>query len=168
MCPTCEGKRYNPETLTVKWHGYNIAELLALSVTDALDVFSDEPAIETTLQVLNDMGLGYLMLGENTPALSGGEAQRLKLVTQMGRKQQGTLYVFDEPSVGLHPRDITVLLKVFDQLLANGATIITIEHDLQMIANGDYNLDLGPKGGNEGGQLLVSGTIDDLISSKKI
>ncbi|KRM74632.1 excinuclease ABC subunit UvrA [Secundilactobacillus collinoides] len=167
VCPTCEGKRYNPETLTVKWHGYNIAELLALSVTDALDVFSDEPAIETTLQVLNDMGLGYLMLGENTPALSGGEAQRLKLVTQMGRKQQGTLYVFDEPSVGLHPRDITVLLKVFDQLLANGATIITIEHDLQMIANGDYNLDLGPKGGNEGGQLLVSGTIDDLISSKK-
>ncbi|WP_288531394.1 excinuclease ABC subunit UvrA [uncultured Secundilactobacillus sp.] len=166
-CPTCHGRRYNPETLAVKWQGYNIADVLDLGVTEAIPVFEAEPAIGDVLKTLDEMGLGYLTLGEDTPALSGGEAQRLKLVTQMGRQQRGTLFVFDEPSVGLHPDDVAVLLRVFDRLLRQGATIITIEHDLQLVANADYCVDLGPKGGDQGGQLLVAGSVTDLANSEK-
>ncbi|WP_416353216.1 excinuclease ABC subunit UvrA [Agrilactobacillus fermenti] len=167
ICPACHGKRYNPDILAVKWQGYSIADILALSVTEALPFFQHEPAIYTTLQTLAAMGLGYLTLGESTPILSGGEAQRLKLVTQMGRIQKDTLYVFDEPSVGLHPQDIQTLIKVFDALLADGATIIVIEHDLDIIANADYNLDLGPKGGAAGGQILYAGPRADFVKAPK-
>ncbi|MFD1485699.1 excinuclease ABC subunit UvrA [Lacticaseibacillus baoqingensis] len=158
ICPTCGGKRYNPEVLAIQWHGQSIADLLALSVDAALSVFANEPAILSTLQTLHDMGLGYLHLGESTPALSGGEAQRLRLTSHMGRTQKGTLFVFDEPSVGLHPLDVQVLLQVFQRLIDNGGTVLAIEHDLDMLANADYLLDLGPEGGDFGGQIVALGT----------
>lgn len=168
-CPTCGGRRYNDDTLKIKWHEYSIADILSLSIEDALPVFKDQPAIYHTLQLLNEIGLGYLILGEGTPALSGGEAQRLKLASQMGREQTGTLFVFDEPTVGLHPKDVEVLLEVLGGLLEQGATIIVIEHNLQMIANADYCLDLGPKGGKQGGQVLVAGSLEQLrLSSSSL
>ena len=157
-CPTCHGRRYNPEVLKIKWHERSIADLLDLDVDSALTVFKDEPTIAHTLQTLHDMGLGYLHLGESTPTLSGGEAQRLKLVAHMGRSQKDTLFVFDEPSVGLHPLDVQTLVTVFQRLLQTGATVIAIEHDLDVIANADYVLDLGPKGGAEGGHVMTAGT----------
>lgn len=166
-CPVCHGKRYNDETLAVKWHGYSIADILALDVEHALPVFADVPAIKTILEKLAEMGLGYLVLGESTPILSGGEAQRLKLVSQMGRKQSGTLFVFDEPSVGLHPLDIQTLIHVFDRLIEQGATIIIIEHDLDVIANADYVVDLGPKGGQFGGQIIAAGTPKEVANTAK-
>ena len=157
-CPTCHGQRYNPELLKIQWHGKNIAECLAQSVDDAQNFFASEPAIAATLQTLHDMGLGYLQLGESTPALSGGEAQRLRLTSHLGRTQRGTLFVFDEPSVGLHPLDVQVLLQVFQRLIDQGATVLAIEHDLDMIANADYLFDMGPEGGAFGGKLVASGT----------
>lgn len=157
-CPQCQGKRYNQETLAITWHDYTIADVLALSVDEALAVFTDVPAIERTLKTLHDMGLGYLLLGESTPILSGGEAQRLKLVSRLGKRQTGTLFVFDEPTVGLHPLDIQQLIKVFDQLLDQGATVLAIEHDMELVANADYVIDMGPGGGNQGGQLVATGT----------
>ncbi|MBN7274243.1 ATP-binding cassette domain-containing protein [Ligilactobacillus pobuzihii] len=164
-CPTCGGLRYNEATQQVKWNGYSIADILNLSIAEALPVFENQPVIYQTLKLLNEIGLGYLILGEGTPALSGGEAQRLKLAAQMGHEQKGTLFVFDEPTVGLHPKDVEVLLDVFERLLSQGATIIVIEHNLQMIANADYCLDLGPKGGQQGGQILVAGTIQQLCDN---
>lgn len=165
VCPTCLGSRYRSDVLDVKWHDYTIADLLALSVTEALTVFQDEPKILKTLTALSELGLDYLTLGESTPELSGGEAQRLKLVTQIHQKQETSLFIFDEPSVGLHPLDIENLLHVFDLLLKRGATIITIEHDLEVIANSDWIVDLGPGGGTHGGQIVGSGTPIDLAVS---
>lgn len=165
VCPTCLGTRYRSDVLDVKWHDYTIADLLALSVTEALKVFQDEPKILKTLTALSELGLDYLALGESTPELSGGEAQRLKLVTQIHQKQETSLFIFDEPSVGLHPLDIENLLHVFDLLLKRGATIITIEHDLEVIANSDWIVDLGPGGGTHGGQIVGSGTPTDLAAS---
>lgn len=167
VCPTCHGQRYNPEILKIKWHDYSIADLLALSVDDAPPVFKDESAIEATLQTLHDMGLGYLHLGESTPTLSGGEAQRLKLTSHMGRTQKGTLFVFDEPTVGLHPLDVQVLLQVFQRLIDAGGTVLTISHDLDLIANADYVLDLGPGGGAEGGRIVASGSPKAVAASDK-
>ncbi|KRN27967.1 excinuclease ATPase subunit [Lactobacillus selangorensis] len=158
VCPTCHGKRYAQDTLEVKWHGMSIADALDLSVEAALPVFKKVPSIERILGYLEDMGLGYLILGESTPMLSGGEAQRLKLISSMGHSQKDTLFVFDEPSVGLHPLDIQVLVKVFDQLIQSGATIIAIEHDLDVLSNADYIVDMGPKGGIHGGQIVATGT----------
>ncbi|MHA8137952.1 excinuclease ABC subunit UvrA [Lactobacillaceae bacterium Scapto_B20] len=157
-CPICHGKRYDAETLDIKWNGYNINDILSLSVTDALTVFKDVPKINNILNTMDQMGLGYLILGESTPTLSGGEAQRLKLVTKMGTKQDQTLFVFDEPSVGLHPKDIQTLNQVFSQLIDQGATLVIIEHDLDVILNADYVIDLGPKGGELGGKLVATGT----------
>ncbi|RRK11308.1 excinuclease ABC subunit UvrA [Lactiplantibacillus garii] len=158
VCPQCHGRRYNQATLAVTWNGYTIADVLALSVDEALPLFKDEAAIENTLQILHAMGLGYLLLGESTPELSGGEAQRLKLTSRIGKRQTGTLFVFDEPSVGLHPLDIQQLVKVFDQLIQQGATVIAIEHDLDVIANADYVIDMGPAGGINGGHVVATGT----------
>ncbi|WP_048000510.1 excinuclease ABC subunit UvrA [Lactiplantibacillus herbarum] len=165
VCPQCHGKRYNQQTLTVKWHGYTIADILDLSVDEAQPLFADEASIANTLQILHDMGLGYLLLGESTPALSGGEAQRLKLTSRIGKRQTGTLFVFDEPSVGLHPLDIQQLVKVFDQLIQQGATVIAIEHDLDVIANADYIIDMGPAGGIHGGNIVATGTPQEISES---
>ncbi|WP_242363866.1 excinuclease ABC subunit UvrA [Limosilactobacillus antri] len=163
-CPTCEGARYRQAIQEVKWHGYSIVDLLKLDVRTALGVFTTVPKIEQELQLLDEVGLAYLHLGESTPSLSGGEAQRLKLVKHLNRRQATTLFVFDEPTIGLHPLDVKTLLGVMQQLLDRGATIITITHDLNLVANADYLLDLGPRGGKNGGQVVAAGAPAALIA----
>ncbi|MCO6531510.1 ATP-binding cassette domain-containing protein [Lactobacillus sp.] len=167
-CSVCGGHRFNQDVLRVKWHGLSIADVLDYSVDDALkeQLFRDEPKIEKTITTLHDMGLEYLHLGESTPALSGGEAQRLKLTSHLHRRQKGSLFVFDEPTVGLHPHDVRTLLAVFQKLLKQKATIITITHDLDIMANSDYMIDMGPRGGLQGGKIVACGQPVD-ISHKK-
>ncbi|PMD69149.1 excinuclease ABC subunit UvrA [Companilactobacillus nuruki] len=157
-CPDCLGNRYRKEILDITWRGKNIAEILAMSVKEADKFFEGVPQVKNILDVLISIGLGYLKLGESTPTLSGGEAQRMKLVTYMKKSQKNQLFVFDEPSVGLHPKDVGVLLDVFNKLLKRHATIIVIEHDLDIIANADYINDLGPEGGVNGGKIVATGT----------
>lgn len=164
-CPVCGGRRYTEETMAVKWNGYSIADVLDLSVEEATGVFADYPSISAKLHSLTGLGLGYLKLGEPTPQLSGGEAQRLKLVSEMGKNQKGTLFVFDEPTTGLHPKDIRMLLRVFDSLIEAGGTVVVIEHDLDMIANSDYVLDMGPGGGKDGGRVVAQGRPDEICKS---
>ena len=156
-CPTCNGKRYNLEVQQIKWQGYSIVDLLNLDIRTALGVFKDVPRIEQELQLLQEVGLDYLHLGESTPSLSGGEAQRLKLVKHLNHNQATTLFVFDEPTIGLHPLDVKTLVGVMQQLIERGATIITITHDLNLVANADYILDMGPRGGKNGGQVVANG-----------
>lgn len=163
VCPYCHGARYKDDIQKIYWHDYNIVDLLNLSVKDALEVFQDVPKIEKQLRLLSDIGLDYLHLGESTPSLSGGEAQRLKLVNHLNKKQNKTLFVFDEPSVGLHPNDVQTLLGVINKLKEKGATVIIITHDLDLMANADYMIDLGPKGGLAGGELMASGDPWQLI-----
>lgn len=166
-CPTCNGDRYNEQVQEVRWHGYSIVDLLKLDVNEAIPIFKDVPKIERELKLLQEVGLGYLHLGESTPALSGGEAQRLKLVTHLGKREDDTLFVFDEPTIGLHPLDVKVLLQVMQRLLDQGATIITISHDLNLIANSDYILDMGPRGGDNGGRIVAAGLTKDLIKDPR-
>ncbi|MFC6200400.1 AAA family ATPase [Lactiplantibacillus nangangensis] len=165
VCPYCHGARYKDEIQQIRWQGHNIVELLDLSVSDALAVFESVPKIEKQLKLLDEMGLGYLHLGESTPSLSGGEAQRLKLMSHLNKRQSRTLFIFDEPSVGLHPQDVQTLLGVINSLKAKGATIIIITHDLDLMTNADYLIDLGPKGGQAGGQLMASGEPKALIKN---
>ncbi|WP_295728009.1 excinuclease ABC subunit UvrA [uncultured Limosilactobacillus sp.] len=157
VCPECHGERYNQAVQKVKWHGYSIVDLLKLDVRAALPIFKTVPRIERELQLLQEVGLDYLHLGESTPSLSGGEAQRLKLVKHLNHNQKTTLFVFDEPTIGLHPLDVKTLVNVMQQLMDRGATIVTITHDLNLIANADYLLDLGPRGGKHGGRVVASG-----------
>ena len=168
-CPDCGGKRYSAEAERILWtpkkseRAYSLPELMA--VDDALEVFAGNKKISDKLLVLHDLGLGYLTLGEDTPALSGGEAQRLKLASEMGRTQDDSVFVFDEPTIGLHPLDVQVLLGVFDRLVEAGATVIVIEHDLDVIANADYVIDMGPGGGEQGGQIVACGTPKEIKKS---
>ncbi len=164
-CPVCNGDRYNHDVQQVKWHDYSIVDLLKLDVRSAIPVFADVPKIKKELELLEEVGLGYLHLGESTPSLSGGEAQRLKLVKHLNHNQQTTLFVFDEPTIGLHPLDVKTLLTVMQQLIDRGATILTITHDLNLIINADYMLDMGPRGGKNGGQIVASGRPLDLVKS---
>ena len=162
-CPDCRGARYRREAHEVLRKAKNgsarsLPELMAMSVDQALEACADLPTTRRRLQVLHDLGLGYLTLGEETPGLSGGEAQRLKLASEMGRAQSDSVFVFDEPTIGLHPQDVRVLLEVFRTLLDQGATVIVIEHDLDVIRSADYIIDMGPGGGAEGGRIVVSGT----------
>ena len=163
-CSVCGGHRFNQNVLQVKWHNLSIADVLDYSVDDALkeEIFQEEPKINKTITTLHDMGLGYLHLGESTPALSGGEAQRLKLTSHIHQRQKGTLFVFDEPTVGLHPQDVRTLLQVFQRLLEQEGTIITITHDLDIMANSDYMIDMGPRGGQQGGKIIASGVPVDI------
>ena len=167
-CPGCRGSRYAKEAYLIRRmpkHGGNalsLPELMALSVDEALDVCADLPLVARRLQVLSDLGLGYLTLGEETPSLSGGEAQRLKLASEMGRGQSDSVFVFDEPTIGLHPLDVQTLLNVFRHLIDNGATVIVIEHDLDVIRNADYVIDMGPGGGVRGGRLVAAGTPEEI------
>lgn len=163
-CPLCAGKRFRPEIQAVKWNGYSIVDILDMDVDQALNVFKAEPKILRELELLKEVGLSYLHLGESTPSLSGGEAQRLKLVKHLDHKQETTLFVFDEPTIGLHPLDVKVLLQVMQKLTDQGATIITITHDLNLIVNADYILDLGPRGGKHGGKVVFSGTVSELLA----
>lgn len=165
-CPVCDGTRYDPAAQDIRRPGgLSLPALLCLTVKQALLDTEDLPKVQKKLRTLVDLGLGYLTLGEDTPALSGGEAQRLKLATELGRKQSDALFVLDEPSVGLHPLDIRVLLGVVDRLGAKGATVVVIEHDLDMIANADYVVDMGPGGGAEGGTVVATGTPAEIAGS---
>ena len=157
-CPDCRGRRYGAEADAITWNGHTLAQLMAMSIDEALDACAGLKKAHAMLQTLHDLGLGYLTLGEATPALSGGEAQRLKLASEMGKAQDGALFVFDEPTIGLHPRDVRTLLNVFQHLVEQGATVVVIEHDLDFIRNADYVVDMGPRGGQAGGRMVAHGT----------
>ncbi|MFT3661476.1 MAG: excinuclease ABC subunit UvrA [Gordonia sp. (in: high G+C Gram-positive bacteria)] len=157
-CTDCAGRRYRPEADGYRRGGVSLPELLAMTVDEALPHVDDLPSVRRRLIGLRDVGLGYLTLGESTPALSGGEAQRLTLVAELGRRQDASLYVFDEPTVGLHPLDVRVLLGVLDRLVRRGGTVVVIEHDLDLIAEADHVIDLGPGGGTDGGRIVATGT----------
>ena len=157
-CPECHGSRYGREAYQVRHGDYSLPELMAMDVNEALEVCRDWRMVHQRLQVLQDLGLGYLTLGEETPSLSGGEAQRLKLASEMGRAQSDSLFVFDKPTIGLHPLDVRTLLGVFQTLIGHGATVVVIEHDLDVIRNADYLIDMGPGGGEAGGRVVAAGT----------
>ena len=161
-CPDCHGTRYAPTADAIPLGAHTLPDLMALDVRAALDACADIPPVRNRLRTLADLGLGYLTLGEQTPALSGGEAQRLKLAEELGRAQHDALFVFDEPTIGLHPLDVQTLLRVFQRLLDHGATLIVIEHDLDLIRNADWVLDLGPGGGAQGGRIVAQGTPEQL------
>jgi excinuclease ABC subunit A len=161
-CPTCHGARFNDATLAVQVDGLTIADVLGLSVHDALERFAGRAPVAAALRPVAEVGLGYLRLGEPTPSLSGGESQRLRIASRLRASQRGTLYVFDEPSTGLHPLDVATLVSVFDRLLDAGATIIVIDHDLDLLAAADHLIDMGPGGGPDGGRILAAGTPEDV------
>lgn len=170
-CPDCRGSRYSRAAGSIRRENasgefHSLPELMGMDVGSALDACSDLRLISQRLRVLRDLGLGYLTLGEETPSLSGGEAQRLKLASEMGRGQSDSVFVFDEPTIGLHPSDVQTLLKVFQSLIDHGATVIVIEHDLDVIRNADYIIDMGPGGGSEGGRIVASGSPDQIRESK--
>jgi len=161
-CPTCHGARFNDATLAVRIDGLTIADVLGLSVQDALERFTDRAPVAAALRPISEVGLGYLRLGEPTPSLSGGESQRLRIASRLRSSQRGALYVFDEPSTGLHPLDVATLVGVFDRLLEAGATIIVIDHDLDLLAAADHLIDMGPGGGPDGGHIVAAGTPEDV------
>jgi excinuclease ABC subunit A len=162
QCPTCHGARFNDATLAVKIDGLTVADVLGLSVHDALERFAGRAPVAAALRPVDEVGLGYLRLGEPTPSLSGGESQRLRIASRLRSSQRGALYVFDEPSTGLHPLDVATLTGVFDRLLAAGATIIVIDHDLDLLAAADHLIDIGPGGGPDGGHIVAAGTPEDV------
>jgi excinuclease ABC subunit A len=172
VCPDCHGSRYGEEAGHIcraadggTTEGYSMPQLMAMSVDEALPLSRGLKKVYTRLKTLHDLGLGYLTLGEATPELSGGEAQRLKLASEMGRSQGGTVFVFDEPTIGLHPLDVQTLLAVFQSLVAQSATVLVIEHDLDVIANSDYVIDLGPGGGEAGGRIIAAGTPSQIAAN---
>lgn len=165
-CPECGGSRYTKEANSMKLGKYSLPELMAMDVSDALNACRSMKLVAQRLQVLDDLGLGYLTLGEATPSLSGGEAQRLKLASEMRKSQNDTVFVFDEPTIGLHPLDVQTLLNVFQTLIDNGATVVVIEHDLDVIKNADYIIDMGPEGGEAGGEVIFAGTPKELKNCK--
>ena len=166
-CPECRGSRYAKDAEKIKYtnkkgESYSLPELMDMNVSRALQACKDLKLVRQRLQVLEDLGLGYLTLGEETPSLSGGEAQRLKLASEMGKTQSDSVFVFDEPTIGLHPLDVRTLLDVFQALIGHGATVIVIEHDLDVIRNADYIIDMGPGGGDDGGRIVAVGTPDEI------
>ena len=172
-CPKCRGSRYSKSAEKIKYtnkkdkngHSFSLPELMEMNVSTALKACANLKSVRQKLQVLEDLGLGYLTLGEETPSLSGGEAQRLKLASEMGKAQSDSVFVFDEPTIGLHPLDVRTLLGVFQTLIENGATVIVIEHDLDVIRNADYIIDMGPGGGEAGGQIVAAGTPEKIRKS---
>ena len=167
-CPECRGSRYAKEAGAIRYvnragEACSLPRLMAMDVNTALKVCGDLKIVHQRLQVLQKLGLGYMTLGEETPSLSGGEAQRLKLASELGRTQSDSVFVFDEPTIGLHPLDVQVLLGVFQTLIENGATVVVIEHDQDMIRNADYIIDMGPGGGEEGGRIVAAGTPDEIM-----
>jgi excinuclease ABC subunit A len=161
-CEVCKGKRYNRETLEVRYKGRSIAEVLDLTVGDALEFFEAQRRIAEKLELLNDVGLGYIHLGQAATTLSGGEAQRVKLATELAKRDTGrTLYILDEPTTGLHFEDVRLLLEVLHRLVDKGNTVLVIEHNLDVIKTADWIIDLGPEGGERGGEVIACGTPEE-------
>jgi excinuclease ABC subunit A len=162
-CEVCKGKRYNREALEIHYKGRSIADVLEMTIEEALDFFSAVPSIKAKLQTLNDVGLGYVHLGQPATTLSGGEAQRVKLSTELSRRATGkTLYVLDEPTTGLHFADVEKLLQVLHRLVDSGNTVLVIEHNLDVIKTADWIIDLGPEGGTRGGEIVGTGTPEQI------
>lgn len=167
-CPACHGRRFKRETLAVKYHGYDISQVLDMTIEEALDLFGDIPAAKARLQVMSDVGLGYLQLGQPATTLSGGEAQRVKLAKELGKRGTGrTLYLLDEPTTGLHPADTARLLTVLQRLVEAGNSVVVVEHNLDLIRTADWVIDLGPEGGLAGGELLAEGTPDQVAQMER-
>jgi excinuclease ABC subunit A len=167
-CPACHGRRFTRETLAVKYKEHDISQVLALTVEEALALFKDLPAAKARLQVMSDVGLGYLQLGQPATTLSGGEAQRIKLAKELGRRGTGrTLYLLDEPTTGLHPADTARLLLVLQRLVEAGNSVIVVEHNLDLVRAADWVIDLGPEGGAAGGELLAEGTPEQIAGVER-
>ena len=167
-CDVCKGKRYNRETLEVRYKGKNIHEVLDMSVEEGLEFFENIPSIRRKLQLLYDVGLSYIKLGQPSTTLSGGEAQRVKLATELSKRPTGkTIYILDEPTTGLHFDDVRKLIDVLNRLCDGGNTIVIIEHNLDVIKVGDYIIDMGPEGGDEGGTVVATGTPEEVAKVKK-
>ena len=167
-CEVCGGKRYNRETLEVRYKGKNIHEVLEMTVEEGCEFFENIPKIQRKLQTLYDVGLGYIKIGQPSTTLSGGEAQRVKLATELSKRSTGkTIYVLDEPTTGLHAADVHKLTEVLQKLVDAGNTIVVIEHNLDIIKTADYIIDLGPEGGDKGGEVVASGTPEQVARSKK-
>ena len=166
-CDECKGKRYNSETLSVKYRGKTISDILHMTVEEALEFFANVSVIEKKLRTLNDVGLGYIHLGQPATTLSGGEAQRIKLAPELSKRDTGkTVYILDEPTTGLHFADVSKLLHVLKRLVDLGNTVIVIEHNLDVIASADWIIDLGPEGGEKGGEIVVAGTPDEIARNE--
>lgn len=167
-CEVCHGKRYNRETLEVKYKGKTISDVLDMTIEEALVFFENIPRIKSKVQTLYDVGLSYIKLGQPSTTLSGGEAQRVKLATELSRKSTGkTIYVLDEPTTGLHTYDVHKLIDILQKLTDGGNTVIVIEHNLDVIKTADYIIDLGPEGGDRGGEIVFSGTPEDVSRCEK-
>jgi excinuclease ABC subunit A len=162
----CKGARYNRDTLDITWRGKNIAEVLDMPCEEALEFFAAQPAIARQLQTIVDVGLGYVRLGQSAPTLSGGEAQRVKLASELGKRATGqTIYILDEPTTGLHFEDVSRLLGVLQRLVDTGNTILVIEHNLDVIKSADWLVDLGPEGGDGGGMIVAEGTPEQVAKT---
>ena len=167
-CEVCHGKRYNRETLEVRFKGKSIADVLDMTINRAVEFFENIPNILNKIKVLQDVGLGYIKLGQPSTTLSGGESQRVKLATELAKKDTGkTIYILDEPTTGLHFEDIRVLMNVLNRLVDKGNTVIVIEHNLDVIKSADYLIDMGPEGGRGGGEVIVTGTPEEVAKSIK-
>jgi excinuclease ABC subunit A len=166
-CPACHGARFNAKTLEIKYREKSIADVLGMTVEVALGFFADEPPVQRALTALTKVGLGYLRLGQPATELSGGEAQRIKLATELQRMQYGdTLYILDEPTTGLHPSDVELLMTQLDGLVGNGNTVIVVEHDMRVIAGSDWVIDMGPGAGEDGGRIIAAGTPAQLMQNR--
>ena len=166
-CEVCHGRRFNEATLAVKYNGLSVADVLDLTVDEALQLFKNHPKLRRSLETLADVGLGYIALGQSSPTLSGGEAQRVKLSRELSKRSTGrTLYILDEPTTGLHFDDIKKLLRVLDRLVEGGNTVVVIEHNLDVIKTADWVIDLGPEGGDGGGRIVAEGTPEQVASVK--
>jgi excinuclease ABC subunit A len=167
-CETCQGKRFNRETLEIRYKGKTIADVLDMTINEAVVYFEHIPKIYRKLKTIQDVGLGYITLGQQSTTLSGGEAQRVKLATELSKKDTGkTFYILDEPTTGLHFEDIRVLMDVLNKLVDKGNTVLIIEHNLDVIKLADYIIDIGPEGGKNGGEVIAKGSPEELIKSKK-
>jgi excinuclease ABC subunit A len=165
-CPTCHGARFNAKTLEIKIRDKSVADVLGMTVDGAFEFFADDPQLRRSLDVIREVGLGYIRLGQPATELSGGEAQRVKLATELQRAQRGgTLYVLDEPTTGLHPSDVEKLTAQLQGLVSTGSTVIVVEHDMSVVAASDWVIDIGPGAGDEGGHVVVAGAPRDIISS---
>jgi excinuclease ABC subunit A len=168
VCPICRGRRFNDQTLSIRYKGLHVADVLDLSLNEASQFFESFPIVSARLQVLCEMGLGYLKLGQPAPTLSGGEAQRIKLAAELGKLKAGpTLFLLDEPTAGLHAEDVGRLIELFQRLVDEGHTVLVIEHELQMLASADWLIDLGPGAGVAGGEIVATGRPSEVAKVKE-